>query len=48
MIPGTKEFYGDPLIKEHPSKIVAAAKTVDGEISGCDYSIAFKRFYSVS
>lgn len=48
MIPGTNEFYGDPLINEHPSKIVAAAKTVDGEISVWDSLIAFKRFSLVS
>jgi len=34
MTPGTKVFYGEPLMYEHPSKTVANAYTVDGEISG--------------
>jgi len=33
IIPGTKVFYGDPLMKEQPSRMVAAAKIVEGEIS---------------
>jgi len=44
MIPGTKVFYGEPLMKELPSKIVATAKTVEGEISGCDDLMAFNKF----
>jgi hypothetical protein len=44
MMPGTSVFYGDPLMNEHPSKMVAAAKMVDGEISGWEFAIASSRF----
>jgi hypothetical protein len=44
MIPGTNVFYGDPLINEHPSKMVAAAKTVDGETSGWECLMASNKF----
>jgi len=46
--PGTKVFYGDPLIKVTPSKIEATAYTVDGEISASLFSIAFITFSILS
>lgn len=48
IIPGTNVFYGDPLIKEQPSNIVAAAKMVEGEISWWLFLIASNKFSVVS
>jgi len=46
--PSTNVFYGLPLMKLQPSNIAATANTVEGEISLCDYSMAFIKFYAVS
>lgn len=46
--PGTKVFWGEPLIKGTFSRIHAIAKTVDGEISSWPDSTDFKRLSAVS
>jgi len=46
--PSTNVFYGLPLIKLDPSKIVANAKTVDGEISVWLSASPFIKFAAVS
>mmetsp|Transcript_32245 Transcript_32245/g.66733 ORF Transcript_32245/g.66733 Transcript_32245/m.66733 type:complete len:332 (+) Transcript_32245:77-1072(+) len=46
--PGTKVFCGDPLMYEAPSRTLATAKTVDGEISSSPRLIAARRFCALS
>lgn len=42
---GTRVFYGEPLMKDEPSKIVAIAYIVDAEISTSLFSfIALDKF----
>lgn len=48
MIPGTKVFYGDPLMKLQPAKIVAAAKIVLAETFSSDFLMEASRFSQVS
>lgn len=46
--PGKIVFYGEPLIYEYPSMMVAKAKMVDGEISGWLFLTALIMFSAVS
>jgi hypothetical protein len=48
MTPGTKVFWGEPLMKGAFSRIQAVAKMVEGAISGWPEAIDWRRLSAVS